>query len=203
MAEDRKRNMPNWESVYQDAENETMPWYNPNLDSDLKMTLEELSVSSGTFLDLGTGPGTQAIELAKLGFEVFGCDISETAIKRADHLAKGIGVRVNFFQDDILNSKINTQYDFVFDRGCFHVFHEGQRPFYVEQISKIIKSGGNFFLKTFSREEKWEQGPYRFTPEEINEYFAKDFEVLSIRESVYEGTMDFQPKALFCILRKK
>jgi methylase of polypeptide subunit release factors len=32
-------------------------------------------------LDLGTGPGTQALHLAKKGFDVIGSDISETVIK--------------------------------------------------------------------------------------------------------------------------
>ena len=60
-----------------------MPWYNENLDSDLEEELDGRKITNGIFLDLGTGPATQAIWLAKRGFKVIGSDISEAAIKRA------------------------------------------------------------------------------------------------------------------------
>ena len=41
------------------------------------------NITSGKFLDLGTGPGTQARLLAKRGFRVIGSDLSEAAIRRA------------------------------------------------------------------------------------------------------------------------
>jgi methylase of polypeptide subunit release factors len=34
-----------------------------NLDPDLELELEKLKIKKGSFLDLGTGPGTQAIKL--------------------------------------------------------------------------------------------------------------------------------------------
>ena len=45
-------------------DNEEMHWYFPALDPDLGKALEAYRIVSGTFLDIGTGPGTQAIELA-------------------------------------------------------------------------------------------------------------------------------------------
>jgi methylase of polypeptide subunit release factors len=49
-----------------------MPWYNEKLDSDLEEELHRRKITNGKFLDLGTGPGTQAIWLAKKGFKVIG-----------------------------------------------------------------------------------------------------------------------------------
>ena len=45
-----------------------MPWYNENLDSDLIEKLHYRKITNGKFLDLGTGPATQPIWLAKGGF---------------------------------------------------------------------------------------------------------------------------------------
>ena len=56
-----------------------MPWYNENLDFDLENELNQRNITKGKFLDLGTGPGTQAIWLAKRGFKVIGSDLSESA----------------------------------------------------------------------------------------------------------------------------
>ena len=61
-----------------------MPWYNLNLDSDLEETINEYKITNGKFLDLGTGPATQAIQLAQRGFNVTGSDLSENAIKKAE-----------------------------------------------------------------------------------------------------------------------
>ena len=74
---------PDWETLYKSQKVETMPWYNQNLDSDLEEELHCRKVTNGKFLDLGTGPATQAIWLSKLGFKVIGSDLSEAAIKRA------------------------------------------------------------------------------------------------------------------------
>jgi 2-polyprenyl-3-methyl-5-hydroxy-6-metoxy-1,4-benzoquinol methylase len=74
----------------------------------------------GTALDLGTGPGTQAMALAERGFQVTATDLSVTAIQKAQKQAQEKGLNVSFVQDDILNSTLDQKFDFVLDRGCFH-----------------------------------------------------------------------------------
>jgi SAM-dependent methyltransferase len=95
------------ETLYKSQRVETMPWYNENFDSDLENELDERKIINNhhKFLDLGTGPATQAIWIAKRGFKVIGSDLSEAAIKRARNVyAKE--KNVNFIVDDILNSKL-------------------------------------------------------------------------------------------------
>ena len=82
-----------------------MPWYNENLDSDLEEELDHKKITNGKFLDLGTGPATQAMWLAKRGFNVIGSDLSEAAIKRARNVYAN-EKNVNFIVDDILNSNL-------------------------------------------------------------------------------------------------
>jgi methylase of polypeptide subunit release factors len=82
-----------------------MPWYNENLDSDLEEELDHREITNGKFLDLGTGPATQAMWLAKRGFNVTGSDLSESAVNRAKYFYAN-QKNVNFIVDDILNSKL-------------------------------------------------------------------------------------------------
>ncbi|BAZ67137.1 thiopurine S-methyltransferase [Fischerella sp. NIES-4106] len=196
----QQREFPNWNNLYQERQVETMPWYNPDLDVDLEQALTKLKINSGTVLDLGTGPGTQAIALAKKGFRATGTDISEAAITQAESKAKEEGLDITFRQDDIFHSHLNQEFDFVFDRGCFHVFHPDLRQDYVRIVHNLIKPKGYLFLKCFSHLETREEGPYRFTPEEIKKIFGDRFNVVSIDETVYQGTLDPLPKALFSIL---
>ena len=69
-----------WENTYKSNKMTDLPWYNPNLEIDLQNALQKLGLKSGTFLDLGTGPATQAKKLQEIGFEVTGVDISAEAI---------------------------------------------------------------------------------------------------------------------------
>jgi 2-polyprenyl-3-methyl-5-hydroxy-6-metoxy-1,4-benzoquinol methylase len=73
---------------------------------------------SGIALDLGTGPGTQAIHLARRGFAVTATDISEAAIRLASEKAQNEGLEITWEQDDILDTRLDRQFDFIFDRGC-------------------------------------------------------------------------------------
>lgn len=116
----QQREFPDWEKLYQEGQIESMPWFNPNLDSDLEQALIKLSIHTGVALDLGTGPGTQAMELAQRGFLLTATDISATAINQAQAKAQQKGLDISFRQDDILNSRLpHEEFDFVFDRGCF------------------------------------------------------------------------------------
>ncbi len=78
-----------------------------------------------------------------------------------------------------------------------------KRNLYVKIIINILNRSGVLFLKCFSYKEEGSEGPYRFTLEQIRKNFRDYFEILSIEETVYHGTRDPLPKALFCILRIK
>ncbi len=203
MSEDEKHEFPHWEELYQQQEIESMPWFNPELDEDLEKALDELGLRGGSALDLGTGPGTQSMRLARRGFDVTATDISEAAIRLAREKARKQGIEIIWVQDDILDTRLDRQFDFVFDRGCFHVLDPERRGDYVRVVSNLLKTGGYVFLKCFSRLQPGEEGPYRFTPEQNQEIFGSRLNVLSIKETVYQGMMDPLPRALFCTMRRE
>jgi cyclopropane fatty-acyl-phospholipid synthase-like methyltransferase len=203
MSADEKQEFPVWERLYQEREIESMPWFNPELDTDLKQALDELGVQSGSTLDLGTGPGTQAMQLDRSGFEVTATDISGAAIRLAREKAEAQGLDITWMQDDILDTRLAQQFDFIFDRGCFHVLPPEQRQDYIRIVRDLLKPGGYLFLKCFSHLQPGEQGPFRFTPEQIQEIFSSRLMVLSIKETVYQGTLDPLPRALFCVMRRE
>ena len=84
-SESTRKDFPDWENLYKSQSIEAMPWYNERFDSDLESELDQRKIIANgkKFLDLGTGPATQAIWLVKRGFSVFGSDLSEAAINRA------------------------------------------------------------------------------------------------------------------------
>lgn len=201
MSQDKK--FPDWDSFYKESNVEEMPWYEKNLDPDLKYQIDTMNLTKGKFLDLGTGPGTQAIELSKLGFESTGTDIAESAINKAKELSDD----VNFVVDDILNSSFSDKvFDFILDRGCFHVFEPSLRKNYLNQIKRILKNDGILFLKVMSTKERGlpdDEGPYKFSEQDVLDVFEKDFEIIEIISTVYYGILDPLPKAIFAVIKQK
>src|SRR5437773_2930412 len=106
MSGDQPTAFPGWEERYQQQAVETMPWFYPELDDDLRQALDQLGLRGGRALDLGSGPGTQAMQLAQRGFEVTATDISEAAIRLAREKAEAQGLTVTWQQDDILSTRL-------------------------------------------------------------------------------------------------
>ncbi|MBV9176968.1 MAG: class I SAM-dependent methyltransferase [Nitrososphaeraceae archaeon] len=207
MSDSIGKDFPDWETLYKNQRVETMPWYNENLDSDLQEELDKRRISADEgkkFLDLGTGPATQAIMLSKRGFTVVGSDLSEAAINRA-RTKYANEPNVNFIVDDILNTRFKDgEFDYIFDRGCFHVLSPSDRIKYINKIQQILKKqNGMLFLKCFSDKEPRQEGPYKFSQDEIRALFGKPFKIHSIEETVYQGTLDPLPKALFVVMTNK
>ena len=193
-----------WDKFYKETQIEKLPWFTKKLDFDLENEIKTRNLKKGRFLDLGTGDGTQARKLAKHGFDVTGSDISKITIENAKKLSKDI----NFLTDDILNSKFPTNaFDFVFDRGIFHIFDDSQRPKAVKQIKRILDNGGIYFLKCMSIEQEEfpdGEGPRRLSKQEIIDNFRNDFDIEKIKATVFEA-INFKPypKAWFVVLKKK
>jgi SAM-dependent methyltransferase len=200
----RPLGFPNWEELYRNDSVEELPWYWPSIDPDLEAALGRHRVTSGRALDQGTGPGTQAIALAERGFVVTATDVSDAALAHAARKAKAGGVSVTFVQDDVLATRLTTAFDLIFDRGCFHVIDPEKRAGYVDSMFRLLAPSAWLFLKTFSHRQPGTEGPHRFAPEDIGRLFAgsQRFEVVEIRETVYQGQLDPYPKALFSAIRR-
>ena len=194
--------IPDWEALYREQDVEKMPWFTKELDPDFAAALKSLKLRSEHVLDLGTGPGTQAIALKKSGFDVVASDISESAVLKAEARAKKTAPGIRFVKDDILATKLQGPFDIIFDRGIFHVFAPEKRNTYVQNVSGLLKQGGYLMLKCFSDKEPAGEGPHRISEEEIRRSFSTALQVLEIRASFFKGVREPNPHALFCILQK-
>jgi 2-polyprenyl-3-methyl-5-hydroxy-6-metoxy-1,4-benzoquinol methylase len=191
-----------WDERYQQQAVETMPWFYSELDDDLTNALDQLGLRRGRALDLGTGPGTQAIRLARRGFEVTAVDISAAAVELAHKQAEAQQLSIDWRQDDILATRLTGPFDLIFDRGCFHVLPPERRTDYVGTVAHLLNPGGYLFLKCFSQLQPGDHGPHRFTPEQIESIFTGQLHVRSVSETVYQGTLDPLPRALFCVMQR-
>ncbi len=90
---------------------------------------------------------------------------------------------IEFIVDDIVDSKLKEEdsFDYIFDRGCFHVLEPTSRQKYVNQVSQILRDEGLLFLKTFSAKEPSMGGPYRFSIDKTISIFGDRFVMYSFK----------------------
>src|SRR5437899_8631985 len=192
-----------WEKVYATSDVATLPWYSPALDADIERALKAHRLRGVRILDLGTGPATQAMNLAKRGFEVVATDISASAIKKAKASAKEAGLSITFLVDNVLKSRLSPNLvDVIVDRGVFHVMPKDKRPVYVETVHRVLRPKGWLFLKCFSDKEPGTWGPFRIAEPELIGSFPGPFEIRSVVETVFQGNVKPPPKALFASFRR-
>ncbi|MCG6158180.1 methyltransferase domain-containing protein [Rubinisphaera margarita] len=81
-------------------------------------------------LDVACGGGDTALSLARLAsrsganVEVSGCDFSSTAIAHASQAAESAGVRVRFFEQDVLAQPLPDDYDVIYSTLFLHHLSE-------------------------------------------------------------------------------
>jgi len=106
-----------------------------------------------TALDLGGGPGTYSIEMAKKGVSVTLFDRPET-IEIAKRVIKRVSVPVsvkgiNFIQGDFLYDDIGKGYDLIFASQILHTNSEKDNIHLLKKCKKALNIGGRIVIQEF------------------------------------------------------
>lgn len=151
----------------------------------------------GRALDVAMGEGRNAVFLAKNGFTVDGCDVSEAAVKKAHTLAGENNVKINAFPADLETYRLpKDTYDVV---ACFYYLQRDLIP----QMKEALRPGGVVIYETYTLEnlERGLEGPknkeYLLKPNELLDFF-RDFKIVYYRELVVNNE-----KAVASLIAKK
>lgn len=138
-----------WNEFYSNRE-KGIPFFVNKPDENLVGYFNEGIIKPGNVLELGSGPGRNAIYFAEKGSRVDAVDLSVESIEWAKERAKERGVEVNFIHNNIFDIKIKEEtYDFVYDSGCFHHIAPHRRNNYIELVLKALRPGGHFAITCF------------------------------------------------------
>ncbi len=98
-------------------------------------------------VDLGTGTGTIARQLALCGCEVTGIDISESMLAQAKRLDEEAGAGVHYFTGEAENTGLEGQrYDVVTAGQCWHWFDRSRSA---AEALRILRAGGRLVIAHF------------------------------------------------------
>lgn len=114
----------------------------------------------GLALDLGCGPGTNVLYLARLGLYAIGVDyVIQPLVTARQRIAAitaageaGLSARCRFLQGDVTClpfAGLGAQY--ILDVGCLHGLPPEARPNYVQGVVANLAPGGYYHLYAFDR----------------------------------------------------
>ncbi|MFO0948761.1 MAG: class I SAM-dependent methyltransferase [Planctomycetota bacterium] len=178
-----------WEERYVVQET---PWDSGEPSKELQRILAERSIPPSRVLELGCGTGTNAVFLAKMGFDVTAVDLSATAIEQARRRAEKGGVQVGFLVGNLLElPDLGEPFPFVFDRGVFHVLRRVNLEGFRETL-RINSRPGSLYLTlagNANEQDREEKGPPRVSAAEMVTDLEPLFQVVQLREFQFHGVV--------------
>ena len=161
-----------------------LPWDSGLPSREVARVLDEGLVTPGRAAELGCGTGTNAVFLARRGFDVTAFDLAPTALEMARQRAAAAGARVDFREADLANFTLEVEpFDFVFDRGCYHCVRRVNLDGYLQTLQKLSRPGTRCLILAGNANEQTEtEGPPRVHEHEIRADLGSLFQIEWIRE---------------------
>jgi len=185
-----------WNEFYSNRE-KGIPFFKNIPDENLVDYFDQNLFKPGKVLELGCGPGRNAIFFAEKGCSVDAVDLSKESLKWAKERAIESNVNINFIESNIFDLEVDEEvYDIIYDSGCFHHIAPHRRINYVNLVNSALKPNGYFALTCFipggefggAEISDWEvyrirslQGGLGYSEEKLKTIF-KDFRVVQIRK---------------------
>lgn len=205
MKEERKRptDSATWDKRYVEG---VLPWDSGKPDLHLAAVIEVHGIKPGKALEIGCGTGTNSIWLAQHGFEVTGMDISQTAIARAKEKAAAAGVACNLLVGDFMVDQVpGAPFDFVYDRGCLHVF-EGVEELsrFASRVRDVLTPEGMWHSLIGSTDgPPRDTGPPRHSAADIVAAVEPHFEILELRSAPFDKEDHKHARAWVLVARRR
>ena len=161
------------------------------------------AVTPNATLEIGAGTGTNAIWMAERGFDVLGVDVSPLAVEKARAKLEARALPCRFEALDFLAGTLpGGPFQFVFDRGCFHVFDEpDERQRFAQRVAATLAPGGLWLSLIGSTEgSAHEVGPPRRSAVEVILAIEPVLEIVELRSAEFH---DHNAKAWFCLSRRR
>ncbi|WP_263772827.1 class I SAM-dependent methyltransferase [Propionivibrio soli] len=160
----------------------------------------------GPVLDLGCGTGDLAIHLATSGVETIGVDFVELAVNQAQAkkaaLPPEVASRLDFHVADALHpSLLRKTFGAVVDSGFFHLFDPEQCETLLDELPKVFRQGGRYYLHEFAVTFPVPNVPRQVTEAELRDRFTVDqgWRILTVRSGEFLSRVASVPATLACV----
>jgi SAM-dependent methyltransferase len=190
-----------WEARYRAGET---PWDSGLVSRELVKMLDEVRIPVGLAIELGCGSGTNAVYLARRGFQVTGVDLSAAALAQARQKAAVAGVGVDWQQGDVTDYPSPEQpFGFVFDRGCYHCVRRTNLDGYLQAVARLLAPGGRLLVLAGNAREAATDREPRVHAEELRAELGRLLQVEAVREFRFQDAGGVEgPLGWSCLARR-
>ncbi|MDM7991391.1 class I SAM-dependent methyltransferase [Arthrobacter sp. zg-Y877] len=184
-----------WNRFYADR-TRPVPFFADKPDENLARWVNDEVFAPTRVLDIGSGPGRNALFLAENGYTVDAVDLSSEAVAWGRERAAARRLEVSFTCGDAFalpTEALSGTYGVVYDSGCLHHLPPHRRISYLQLLQRTLAPGGYLGLACFARgrmgseapdEQLYMDGTFEagiaFSPDDLRWVFA-DFEEIEIR----------------------
>lgn len=182
------------------------PWDLGRADYNLSEMVVNWPILPCRALELGCGTGDNAIWLAEHKFTVTAFDLVNVAVDMAKIKAIDANVNIDFYVADILKDAIpNKPFNFVFDRGVFHVIDDdSERLLFAKNVSKHLSEDGLWLsLIGCKDQQRGESGPPLRSAREIICATEPFFEIQLLKTSLFDSKDENPAKIWVCLMKKR
>ncbi len=111
----------------------------------------------GAVLDVGSGRGLIAKNLAEMDFKVTGIDFESEIVRKASEEINNWGLegKLQFIETDVFHMPfLDSSFDGICDFGLLENLHKADWSAYANEINRVLKPGGFYLNVSFSRKTK-------------------------------------------------
>ena len=181
----------------------TAPWDSGMVSQELVRVIEAGRFRGRSVLEMGCGTGTNAIELARRGFQVTAIDWAVRAVRRAREKARSAGVTIDFRVGDIVRTELEGPYDLLFDRGLYHGIRRYDLEGFLARLCRETRTGTRWLCLAGNAREISPIGPPVVSEEELRTELEPDFQILDVREFRFDLRVEAQPLAWSILLERR
>lgn len=136
--------MPSWDEIFK-RKGTVFKKPHPNVKKIGKMFLKK---GFQKILDLGCGTGRHLVMFSKMGFEVFGFDVSEFAIQLANKWLNKENLKANLLISSMIERfpYDDNFFDAIVSTNVIHHNRKKEILYTISEIIRVLKSGGLLFI---------------------------------------------------------